>query len=181
VSPERQRLVLYGLILLLAGGGVWRYVASAPSPEAVAAAARPAPARSFAAPPGVQLAVLGAVRARPSDAARNPFVFGVRDVAEAPVTRRSEREAPAVFTPPPALVPAGPPPPPPIPLKFIGLVEGTGGRRIAVLSDSKGFVAHGTEGAIIDGRYRILSIWIDTLELAYADGRGRQTLKLSGQ
>lgn len=181
MSPERQRLVLYALLAMLAGLGAWRYLAPAPTAAAVAAAARPAPARGFAAPPGVQLAVLAGVRTRPSDAARNPFVFGAREVVAAPAARNPPNEVPAVFTPPPALVPAGPPPPPPIPLKFIGLVEGAGGRKIAVLSDTKGFVAHGTEGAIIDGRYRILSIGTDTLELAYADGRGRQTLKLSGQ
>ena len=71
---------------------------------------------------------------------------------------------------------------PPIPFKFIGLVEGaSGARRIAVLSDSKGLVVHGTDGAIIDGRFRILSIGADSIEIAYADGRGRQTLRLSGQ
>jgi hypothetical protein len=76
----------------------------------------------------------------------------------------------------------GPPPLPPIPFKFIGLVEGaTGTRRIAVLSDSKGLVVHGSEGTIIDGRFRILSIGSESIDIAYADGRGRQTLRLTGQ
>ena len=80
------------------------------------------------------------------------------------------------------LVPPGPPPLPPIPFKFIGLVEGaSGASRIAVLSDSRGLVVHGTEGAIIDGRFRILAIGAESIEIAYADGRGRQTLRLSGQ
>jgi hypothetical protein len=79
-------------------------------------------------------------------------------------------------------MPPGPPPLPPIPLKFIGLVEGsTTARKIAVLSDSKGLVVHGTEGAIIDGRYRILAIGTESIDIAYADGRGRQTLRLTGQ
>ena len=49
-----------------------------------------------------------------------------------------------------------------------------------MLSDSKGLVVHGAEGAIIDGRFRILSIGAESIEIAYADGRGRQTLRLSG-
>lgn len=39
----------------------------------------------------------------------------------------------------------------------------------------------GREGDIIEGRYRVLKVGLDTLEIAYADGRGRQTLRLSGQ
>ena len=110
-------------------------------------------------------------------------MFGVRrvalddDGARRPVTRRPAAPAPA-----PVLLPPGPPPLPPIPFKFIGLVEGTTGTtRIAVLSDSKGLVVHGSEGTIIDGRFRILSIGAESIDIAYADGRGRQTLRLSGQ
>ena len=54
-------------------------------------------------------------------------------------------------------------------------------KKIAVLSDSKGLVVHGSEGTIIDGRFRILSIGTESLDIAYADGRGRQTLRLTGQ
>ncbi len=84
--------------------------------------------------------------------------------------------------PPEPPVPTGPPPPPPIALKFIGVLEGaaqTG--RVAVLSDSRGNVFHGKEGDIIDGRYRVLKIGVESAELAYVDGRGRQMLRLSGQ
>ena len=119
-------------------------------------------------------------RTGPEEAARNPFVFGAREVSNpGPARPRTGSVAAPPIMPPP---PAGPPPLPPIPFKFIGLVEGaSGARRIAVLSDSKGLVVHGTEGAIIDGRFRILSIGADSIEIAYADGRGRQTLRLSGQ
>lgn len=79
---------------------------------------------------------------------------------------------------PPAPVP--PPPPPPIPLKFIGLV-GTSGGRLAVFSDSKGAVLRGKEGDIIEGQYRIVRIGVESAELVYLDGRGRQVIRLSGQ
>jgi hypothetical protein len=49
-----------------------------------------------------------------------------------------------------------------------------------VLSDGKRQV-YGRETDIIDGQYRIVSIGSDSIELTYADGRGRQTVRLSGQ
>jgi hypothetical protein len=76
----------------------------------------------------------------------------------------------------------GPPPLPPIPLRFIGLIEPVQrSGRVAMLSDGRGAVISGREGDIIEGRYRVLRIGADSLELAYADGRGRQTIRLSGQ
>ncbi len=79
-------------------------------------------------------------------------------------------------------VPAGPPPPPPIPLKFIGVLDApTRLGRLAILSDSRGGVFYGKEGDTIEGRYRVLSISTESAELVYMDGRGRQTIRLSGQ
>ena len=78
--------------------------------------------------------------------------------------------------------PPGPSPPPPIALKFIGLVDAPAqAGRLAVLSDARGNVFYGKEGDIIDGRYRVLKIGPESAEIAYTDGRGRQTLRLSGQ
>jgi hypothetical protein len=76
----------------------------------------------------------------------------------------------------------GPPPPPPvapITLKFIGIID-RGGLRIAVLSDSAGHIDYGAEGAIIGGRYRVLKIGVESIEMAHLDGRGRQTIRLTG-
>ena len=78
------------------------------------------------------------------------------------------------------VVPPGPPPPPPITLKFIGIVQKADGTRIAVLSDGKR-PYYGTDGQEIEGQYRILKIGQESIEIAYIDGRGRQTIRLSGQ
>jgi hypothetical protein len=115
---------------------------------------------------------------------RNPFRFGGRpEPASSPgsitATRRPPPE-PDFYQPPP--VPTGPPPPPPIPLRFIGVIdERADAPRVAVLSDGRGTVVYGKEGDIVDGRYRVLRISADSADLAYTDGRGRQTLRLSGQ
>lgn len=180
MSPERQRQLLYGLLAVLAAIGGWQYLAPSPaSAPAAAAARRDAPAAMPAPPGDVALDALGQARGGPDDSGRNPFAFGARIIpaSDARPVRREPTMAPGL----PPVVPAGPPPLPPIPLKFIGLVEGGAPRKIAVLSDSKGLVVHGTEGAIIDGRYRILAIGTESIDIAYADGRGRQTLRLSGQ
>ena len=69
----------------------------------------------------------------------------------------------------------------PITLKFIGIVEATAhGEKIAILSDGRNAPFYGKEGAIIEGRYRILKIGVESVELAYTDGRGRQTIRLTG-
>ncbi|MCU1383412.1 MAG: hypothetical protein JWL71_2109, partial [Acidobacteria bacterium] len=82
------------------------------------------------------------------------------------------------------VVPSGPPLPPPlapITLKFIGIVESPShGEKIAILSDGRNAPFYGKEGAIIEGRFRILKIGVESVELAYADGRGRQTIRLTG-
>lgn len=80
--------------------------------------------------------------------------------------------------------PIEPPPPPPIPLKFIGLMSsgdnGKGGR-VAILTDTRGGVFYGREGETVEGRYRILKIGVESIDIAYLDGRGRQTIRQTGQ
>ena len=82
------------------------------------------------------------------------------------------------------LAPVGPPPtppPPPIPYRFIGVLTGVPGQgRIAVLTDGRS-VVHGRVNDIIEGRYRIVQIGEESLQIEHYDGRGRQTIRLLGQ
>ena len=115
---------------------------------------------------------------------RNPFRFEAR-AAPSPPAAPSGEASPTVARPPQAVAPAGPPPPPPlppIPLRFIGLVDAPSqAGRVAILSDGKGNVFYGKEGDTIEGRYRMLKVGAEAVELAYVDGRGRQSIRLSGQ
>lgn len=123
----------------------------------------------------VRLDALSGPRPEPGQHTRNPFRF--RPLAPpTPVepTRQSAQAAPAG-----PVMPDGPPPVPPIPLKFIGFAEQGTRLRLAVLSDGRN-VFYGREGEIIDGRFRIVRIGIESIEMAYADGQGRQTIRLSG-
>ena len=54
------------------------------------------------------------------------------------------------------------------------------GKRIAILSDARG-TYYGREGEVVEGRYRIVKIGVESIELAYLDGRGRQTIRQTGQ
>jgi hypothetical protein len=110
---------------------------------------------------------------------RDPFRFRPRAAPPAPrpAPRPQSGPAPIVST-----VPTGPPAPPPIQLRFIGLVDApTQAGRVAIVSDGRGNVFYGKEGDTIEGRYKVLRVSPDVIELAYLDGRGRQTIRLTGQ
>jgi len=110
---------------------------------------------------------------------RNPFEFKARPAPPPPAAAgRGDRGR--AGAPPPE--PQGPPPLPPIPWRFIGVFELPGAAgRVGIFSDGRGNTAQVKEGDIIDGRYRVLRIGPDSADVAYADGRGRQSLRLSGQ
>lgn len=150
--------------------------------RATALPAQAPPARAAAAPaetPAVNLQALSRERGEPSDGGRNPFRFQSKPPPPAPPGATTTRPANEIVNPIPA-VPPGPPPPPPIQLKFIGIVQKADGTRIAVLSDGRKPIS-GVEGQEIAGQYRILKIGNESIEMEYIDGRGRQTIRLTGQ
>ena len=131
----------------------------------------------------LKLELLQQAREDLGEPGRDPFRFQARQAAPRPAPAAPPPETstsrPVIAGPP---VPAGPPPVPPIALRFIGLVEApTQAGRVAILSDGRGNVVYGREGDTIEGRYRLLRVGADAVELAYVDGRGRQTVRLAGQ
>jgi hypothetical protein len=127
----------------------------------------------------VKLELLQQDRPEREEAERNLFRFQPRSAPTAAATPIPPAPQPVAPIP---IVPAGPPPLPPIDLRFIGLVDApTQAGRIAVLSDGRGNIFYGKDGDIIEGRYRVLKVSADAAELSYLDGRGRQTIRLTGQ
>jgi len=109
---------------------------------------------------------------------RNLFRFESRAASAPPPSPGPPQESRV----PPVAVVSGPPAPPPIPLRYIGLLDAPAqAGRVAVLSDGRGNVFYGREGDTIEGRYRVLQVSPVATELSYLDGRGRQTIRLSGQ
>ena len=128
----------------------------------------------------VHLEALEAERPKPGPTERNLFRFREKPPPPPPGAGRG---APAPDVPI-ITVPPGPPQPPPLPpinLKFLGFVEQAAGKpKIAILSDGSGPPQYAKEGDVVLGRFRILKIGEESVEVAYSDGRGRQTIRMTG-
>lgn len=182
---DRRRWAIGGAVVVGLALAWWTLRSPSPAASTVAAQSRPRAGR-VAVPAAVEplrpvkldLLASSAGREEPSDTARNPFRFQARAATQPRSAAPVER--PEVQRPPTPMPPGGPPPSVPIPLKFIGVVERANGVKWAVLSDGR-VTLHGRDGDIIDGRYKILKIGVESIELAYVDGHGRQTVRLTGQ
>ena len=185
-TERRKQLVLGAALVILAvvGYRAWIQTSAVPLPASNprAATAAPSAARGPAGAadaPEVHLEALQQERPKPGGTERNLFRF--KPKAPPPPPPGAARPTAPTVTPAPPPAPAGPPPPPPIALKFIGVIDrGAGQPKIAVLSDGIGPPLQGVEGGTVAGKYRILRIGTESIEMAYLDGRGRQTIRLSG-
>ncbi|HEY7290548.1 MAG TPA: hypothetical protein VH583_12000 [Vicinamibacterales bacterium] len=182
MGTDRRKQILLGALAIVLGVVLYRTLAGTSQVSAPASnrnggqAARAGGATAGTKAPEVHLDALNAPRPHPTEGERNLFRFKPKS---APPARNEER--PATVAPTPAAS-SGPPPPPPITLKFIGKVQKDDGRTTyAVLSDGQGPPMSGKEGDTIAGRYRILRIGVESVEMSYLDGRGRQTIRLNGQ
>jgi hypothetical protein len=190
VVNRRLLMLVAALVVVIVAALIVR---SADTPPPAPVRARPAaadrkPPPSSAAPPAdLNLAALARERTEPMDAGRNPFRFKPKPAPPppppppAPVARTFKGPDGGIgIDGPVSTAPAGPPPPPPITLKFIGIVQKADGTRIAVLTDGKRPIS-GKEGEDIEGRYKILRIGEESIDIAYIDGRGRRSIALAGK
>ena len=184
--PGRPRAWLLIALALVAGIALISWVVpgkSAP-PAARASNPRAQPGRGGAAaidPADLDVRLEDLKAARPGSAGseRNPFRFYVKPPPPPPPDRPAAERKP----PPPPPQPEGPPvapPPPKIPLKYIGFIDEGGGGKVAAFSDCR-MTMHGREGEIIAGQYRLVRIGTESVVMEYADGRGRETIRMSGQ
>ena len=126
----------------------------------------------------VRLDVLKRTRPEPRGGYQDPFSFQARRIATSPEAGSTPVPQPTAPTAVAEL--QGPPPASPITLRFIGILNAASTSKIAVLSDGKGNVFYGREGETIDGRYRIDRIGVESIDMAWTDGRGHQVIRLSG-
>ena len=188
---DRRQVILAVATVIVLGLAAWTFWPSstpagttAPPAQARARSGRPAAATGTGPVDPVKLESLTASAARnePGAAQRNPFRFQPKVVAPPP--RATPPPAPITEAPPKPVVsaPAGPPPPPPIGLKFVGVLQRANGVKWAVLTDGKSPTPmYGKDGDIIDGKYLIVKIGTESIEMTYTDGRGRQVIRLTGQ
>ncbi len=191
-ETRRKLPALTGLLVVLAVVAWWQFGGGASTPPGSAARRPAAPARpgepavgkaDDVLARGIGLVRLDEDRPAPDGSGRDPFRSGSPGASGGTEVRSPTRPAGTVVAPPVVpvgpIVPAGPPPPPPIAVKFIGVVSRRDVGKVAVLSDGKN-VYYGRAGEIVDGRWRIVSIGEESLQIEYADGRGRQTVRLTG-
>ena len=182
MRTSRRNLVIVAAIAVVIVG-VTMARDNNPADATPTPARRGAPAAATATMPvaDVKLELLQQKRPELEEADRNLFRFQPRPAPPAPAAPKTAPAAAGPVVPAP-VVPAGPPPPPPIGLRFIGLVDApTQAGRLAILSDGRGNIFYGKDGDIIEGRYKVLKVSPDAVELSYLDGRGRQTIRLTGQ
>jgi hypothetical protein len=202
MATERQRQLILGALVVVLLAVVYRlFTATSPAPVVASnrSAGGAATARTQSSAkagrgtgtagaegthgvesPDVHLEALDAERVRPKSGERNLFRFKPKPPPPPEPPRPMQPTMPTMPVNPVPQPPPGPPPVPPITLRFIGFVYSpTRGRKIVALSDGRNTFL-GEEGAIIEGRYRILKIGVESIEIAYADGRGRQTIRLTG-
>ena len=158
---------------------MWPETSAAPTGQTSnrRAAARNNPASSEIDPAElkVKLEALQAKREDFGDGERNPFRFQPPPAPPPPKLPPVTMPAGPVGPPPPP----APPPIPPVPLKFMGTVEKPG-LTLAALTDCKGFSYAAREGELIDGRYRLVKIQVESVILEYSNGTGRTTVRKSG-
>jgi hypothetical protein len=178
--PSRQVLVLGALCVALVGIVGFRWLDARNAPAAGPVPGSPVQSRQAAARdraesvPDLRLAELRAAKAEPSGQGRNLF----RELPKAPPPPPPRVVAPPPPPPDPNAPPPPPPPPPPITLKLVAIVQGAG-KPVAALTDSRD-VFYGREGDIIEGRYKIIKVNVESIDIAYVDGRGQRRLSLTG-
>lgn len=184
-AQRNRQLVLLGALLVLLVFVMWRFVgpevANGAGPAAAAIPASNPQARqagqtgtpTSTLPQALKLGSLEPVPDAP-EVSRNPFTFG-----RPPAPPTPPPSAQPVFTPPPA--PPKPEWPPPIALKLVTIIDGPDGRRHASLKDPvSGSTFLAIEGAIVDGRYKVVKVAQTSVVVSYVDGSGQRTLTLGG-
>jgi hypothetical protein len=177
-ARRRQLVILGGLVLALGAFAWWQWGTPAIAPRASSNRQVQAPATGRGAPRLPEPLKLDALVAAPDTATvgRNPFGYGERPAPPAPPPARPSA-APAMPVLPP--VPAGPPP---IGVRLLGLTAlPESGRVMATLRDpATGAVFQAFEGDIVDGRYRVVKVGVQSVILSYVDGSGSRTIPLGG-
>jgi hypothetical protein len=181
---NRTRGLALLLVLLIGAVGYWTWPTGGPgaaTPGGVpAGGGRGAQGGTGDAVAEIRLELLQRERGEMRAPDRNLFRFERRASAAAPARPQAARRPAPIEVVPTGPLP--PPPPPPIPLRYIGFLQPRDAAgRVAILSDGRGTVFDGKEGDVIEGRYRLLRVGNDSADLVYLDGRGRQTIRLSGQ
>jgi hypothetical protein len=179
-GPQRRRQIWQlGALVAVLAILLWYHFRQTAPPGSTSNRMVQAPAAASGAlrlPEPLKLSALAAAPGT-ADIGRNPFVYGTRPAAPLPAPSALPPSRPPL----PAAAPA-PQGPPPIPLTLAGIAEMPGsGRAMATLRDPiSGALFQALEGDVVDGRYRVVRIGVQSVVLSYLDGSGSRTIPLGG-
>lgn len=115
------------------------------------------------------------------DAGRNPFRFQPKPPPPPPPMPPAPKPGPVgPVTSAPSPGPVGPPPIGTL-VRFIGIVDTGTGKVGAFIDCRTPTTFSGREGEVMEGRFRLVRIGVESAVVEYADGRGQTTLPLNGQ
>ena len=180
-AQQRRQLLTLGLLLVILAFVYFKMVAPMTAEAPAAASNTPAAAQRGAEvpqvlPEAIRLSALKDVREE-SRGPRDPFGFGV---PPRPPDPPPPPPRPIVQQPEPPRQPVGPPPRPQIPVKFLGFAEDPSRPGKLVSLSINGTVVLAREGDVVDGKYRLVKVGLETIVMAYLDGQGQQTIRLTG-
>jgi hypothetical protein len=177
---DKGGIIVAALVALLFSGGAYLWRASEqPLPEVGVPAAAAAGNAKIA---RIGLERLSEERPLVELGRRNPFKEKPTAPPTPPPTPTRDPNAPTPTDTPPPPPPPTPtdPPPPPIPLKYIGLVEPGSKKKVAVLLSDQKEILHGREGDVVAGRYRIVKIGIESIDIEDMTVSNTQRIPLRG-
>jgi hypothetical protein len=179
-GPARRHQLTLLAAVVVAGGVAWYLFGDGSQTAPTVTASNPPTAATGAAkaagpiglPEPLRLATLGTSGDAEDGTARNPFRFG-----QPPAPPPPKYVIPPPAPPPP---PPGPPPVPDIPLQLVLLETLPGNVRTATVRDTaSSALFSGLEGQVLDGRYRLVKIGLESIVVSYLDGSGQKTLPLA--
>ena len=176
---NRPALILGGLLIAAA---MWWIFFRGESVPAAGPASRPT-ARTSAANdvPWINLDRLKKEEAEEVTLGRRN-IFEYRRMTPPPTPEPPER--PPIEMAPPPMTPSGPPPtpvPPPPTLKFMGVAKAEDGPKIAVLMTEQKEILHGREGDVLAGRYKVVKIGLESVEIQEMTSGQKHTIRIGGQ
>jgi hypothetical protein len=99
---------------------------------------------------------------------------------EPPIPKPQDPRTHQANVPPPMQCPGDPRcPPPPIPLKFYGFASKPGEAKKVFLTSNEGDVFIAAEGEVVNRRYRVLHIGVNSVEIEDVLQNNRQTIPLT--
>ena len=188
---ERRRWAVPAVALAVVAGVGWLILyQSAPEPTPAARAAEGPRAGAPREPevPRIDLARLDRPRAESGVGTRDIFDFGQRAAAAAPPPEPEDagpHRRPVVPPPdpeptaPPVTV-ATPPPLPPLNIKYIGVLEGKRGLKVAVLMTDRKEVLTGQVGETVANRLKIVRIGVESVDVQDVGSEQVRRIPLKG-